>query len=194
MHSNKRAAYDLNIRSGVCKIIFATVFLLRHIRDKHGFVSLSRFVAEIHTIRDEHSQHVSILRSYVKYMVPSLLDLISNVLYLVAIRLATPCLHVATLIRVSIVQSPSKRTLTLPKIPMIAVIHHYSIRQQRDWRYWVSLAALTVGLVLTEIPPGFSSWIGSISELSLTLENAKQQLVAGLIAMVVAILASATSA
>jgi hypothetical protein len=83
------------------KALFTIAALLRNIRREHGTISLDLFFAAINSISTEQSGEAR-WRSYVTYAVPSILYLISNLLYLIALRSTTPALlHVAILAKVN---------------------------------------------------------------------------------------------
>jgi hypothetical protein len=81
------------------------VFLLRWVSREYGSVSRDNFLDAIHLILNRDNQdgnRPAYIKSYAKYMVPSLLYLVNNLLYLVALKLTTPALlHVAILAKAS---------------------------------------------------------------------------------------------
>jgi hypothetical protein len=94
----------LSASSELIKVTFTTAFLLRYISFVYGEISFANFLAEIHTIVDDgegNARPATYIKSYVKYMIPSMLYLINNVLYLIAFHHTTPALlHIAILAKV----------------------------------------------------------------------------------------------
>ncbi|GAA6062205.1 hypothetical protein JCM10212_006486 [Sporobolomyces blumeae] len=77
------------------------------------------------------------LKPYLRFAIPAALYGCNNVLYLTGLRITSPAL-----LQVSV----------LTKLPLTALLHHVVIRRRRSRPMWISLAVLTVGLVLAGSP------------------------------------------
>ncbi|KAI5481206.1 hypothetical protein MNV49_005641 [Pseudohyphozyma bogoriensis] len=75
--------------------------------------------------------------TYAGYSVPAALYLVNNLLYFAALRIAPPALV---------------HTIMTAKVPLTAVFHHLLIAHQQNRDAWVSLAAMSLGLVGYAIP------------------------------------------
>ncbi|GAA6004444.1 uncharacterized protein JCM10292_007071 [Rhodotorula paludigena] len=72
--------------------------------------------------------------AYVGFFVPALLYLVNNVLYLVGLEMGPPALLQA---------------FVMSKLPLTAVIHHFTMRPQTSPHAWIALGIIAVGLAET---------------------------------------------
>ncbi|POY75483.1 hypothetical protein BMF94_1385 [Rhodotorula taiwanensis] len=75
--------------------------------------------------------------AYLKYAVPAALFLANNVMYLGALSYVTPALL---------------QTCVLSKLPLTALLHHIAVMPRRGKEMWLSLACLSLGLILAGSP------------------------------------------
>jgi hypothetical protein len=129
----------------VCKAIFATAFLCRFLRREHGYVTFSSFLTAITSISNNSS---SVLWSYGAFAIPAFLYFVNNLLYLIGLQLTTPSLLHVTV---------------LAKLPITAVLHHLLVKRQHNSLAWISLSLLCLGLLISNIPEGFSTWLWASS-------------------------------
>ncbi|KAI1629455.1 nucleotide-sugar transporter-domain-containing protein [Exophiala viscosa] len=122
------------------KLTVTTIFLCRWIRKEDRHLSVWSFLAEIRSVATNATW-----KSYLAYAVPSLMYLANNLLYLLGLELSTPAtLHITV----------------LAKLPITAILHHFLFVPQRNFYAWLSLAALCVGLVGSNVPLDLITWIG----------------------------------
>ncbi|KAK5025108.1 hypothetical protein LTR13_010545 [Exophiala sideris] len=126
--------------SEVGKLIVTTIFLCRWIRKEGRHLTTWSFLAELRSVATNATW-----KSYFSYAVPSLMYLINNLLYLLGLELSTPStLHITV----------------LAKLPITAILHHFLFVPQRNVYAWLSLAALCIGLVGSNVPLDLITWIG----------------------------------
>ncbi|KAF2094281.1 hypothetical protein NA57DRAFT_80691 [Rhizodiscina lignyota] len=133
----------------VVKLLFASFFLLRSLRRKTGTLTLRDFIDAVNL--KESPGRSRFLKGYTLYAFPALLYFANNILYLIGLQYTTPSLLQAAV---------------LAKLPITAILHHLIVRRLLDWRPWLSLACLSIGLLIFQNPMAFVDRLSALIGMS----------------------------
>ncbi|KAM0790447.1 hypothetical protein ACM66B_003324 [Microbotryomycetes sp. NB124-2] len=174
-----RSGIPLSSTSIIClseliKVIVSSLMLLRH-RTSFLPPQPPARATTTTTGNDEHDDRPTPTMSpqqetalkCATFAVPATLYLGNNMLYFVGLQLTSPGpLHVAMMAR----------------LPFTAVLHHFIIRQQTNWRAWASLTALVIGLAMSEFSQSVSEAFGT----SVSAQESTKQLLGTTIGLTIA--------
>jgi solute carrier family 35 (UDP-sugar transporter), member A1/2/3 len=118
------------------------------------------------------------LKPYLAICIPAILYLVNSFMYMAALGLTTPSfLHIAM----------------LAKIPITAIMHHFIVRRQTSAYAWASLAFITVGMLVFNLPADFLAMITGTRPSGLE-ERDESSSTAGLfIGLIIALVSGFTS-
>ena|SRR5579859_2723205 len=119
------------------------------------------------------------IRSYLAICIPAVLYLVNTFLYMTALGLSTPSfVHVAM----------------LAKIPITAVLHHFLVRRQTSTYSWISLAFMTLGMIIFNLPAKYISMLMGTQTSGLAERDEAVTNVTGLcIGLAIALISGITS-
>lgn len=118
------------------------------------------------------------VKPYLAICVPAILYLVNTLMYMAALGLTTPSfLHIAM----------------LGKIPITAIMHHFLVRRQTSAYAWASLAFITVGMFVFNLPAEFLAMITGTRPSGLEERDESSSTVGLIIGLIIALISGFTS-